>query len=170
MAIGTLTGGLLGTLMGGLLGILIGGPLGTLIGGPLGTLIGGPLGTLAGSPLCALIGASLGAVISVSLSTPIAILVETQTAGFIKDPHMRAQFRAATMGRYLFDTIWNTLGAGVTAGFGGILGAQAVGFGARIVAETAWRFVTAILSILSILSRSAVYMLLKKGTWLLEHC
>jgi hypothetical protein len=151
-------GGLLGTLMGGLIGTLIGGLLGTLAGGPLGTLAGSPLCALMVSPLCALIGASLGAAICASLSTPIAILLETQIAGFIKDPHMRAQFGAATIGRYLFDTIWNTLEAGATACFGGILGAQAVSFGARVVVGTAWKFVAAMTSILS---SGAVYMLKK---------
>jgi hypothetical protein len=136
----------------------MGGLLGTLIGGFLGTLIGGPLGTLAGSPLCALIGASVGAAICASLSTPIAILVETQIARFIKDPHMRAQFGAATVGRYLFYTIRNTLEAGATACVSGILGALPVSFGIIVVAKTAWRFVVAITRI----SIGAVYMLLKK--------
>jgi hypothetical protein len=61
------------------------------------------------------IGGPLGAAIGAGLSTPLEILVETQIAGIITDPRIRAEFEEATIGRYIYETIRNCVVAGAAA-------------------------------------------------------
>ncbi|CAL1703199.1 unnamed protein product [Somion occarium] len=74
------------------------------------------VGALAGGP----VGGAIGA----GLMTPLGILVETEVAGYIKDPRLQAQFEEATVGRYLYETLRNTLAAGAAGYFGEWLGHQ----------------------------------------------
>ncbi|KAI0445135.1 hypothetical protein F4803DRAFT_509522 [Xylaria telfairii] len=85
-------------------------------------------------------GGALGAALGAGFTTPLAILVETQIAGRIKDPQLQAQFEEATIGRYIYETLRNMLGAGAAAYLAPFLGNLVGKLSASALGEIAAQF------------------------------
>ncbi|KAI0467785.1 hypothetical protein F4859DRAFT_506508 [Xylaria cf. heliscus] len=105
------------------------------------------------------IGGPIGAALGAGLTTPLAILVETQIAGTIKEPQLQAQFEEATIGRYLYETLRNTLAAGAAAYLSSFLAAKAGDLTLSALGEIASKFST---NATGFLSELAAYWTLKK--------
>lgn len=89
-----------------------------------------------------LVGGPAGGAIGAGLATPLGILVETEIARTIKDPHLKAQFEEAIMGRYFYESLRNVLAAGAAGYLGRILGAQmASEFSSKALSEISKRFI-----------------------------
>lgn len=103
-------------------------------------------------------GGPLGAAIGAGITTSLAILVEAQISGTIEDPHLRAQFEEATIGRYLYETLRNALAAGAAGYLAEFLEAVA----GQITAETLGQVASMLTSGITVLSEVVAYWLLKK--------
>ena len=72
------------------------------------------------------------------MTTPIGILVETKIAGTIKDPQLQAQFEEATVGRYILETIRNTLAVGAAGYIAAYLGSLSGKISSQALGEIAF--------------------------------
>lgn len=72
--------------------------------------------------------------------TPLGVLLETKAAGQITDPGLQTQFEEATIGRYLYESLRNTLAAGVAGYFAEWVGHQAGLLTSAAIGEIAGKF------------------------------
>lgn len=103
-------------------------------------------------------GGPLGGAIGAGLSTPIAILVESEIKNTITDPRLKAEFQEATIGRYIYETLRNTIAAGAAGYLAKFLAQQAGTITAEALGNIAGQFAKRTTS----LSEVGAYALLKK--------